>query len=127
MEGEVPLEMWQNELAHIQMALGVDAHHGAGDFALTDMKEKVGRRPENVAMDDYELPKYVHVDRGDGGGREDEDEFMGGDEKSVEYGEEVGSKPLKEEVGQVGQEYFARKAIQVRALWSCCPTFLRRF
>jgi len=52
------------------MKLGADNSHTAGDFPLTDMKieqplfkdtdELRGRRPENVMMDDYELPKYEH-------------------------------------------------------------------
>ena len=38
LEGEVPLEQWQNELSHLQMALGVDNAHSTSDFALTTMR-----------------------------------------------------------------------------------------
>lgn len=70
-----------------------------------------GRRPENVAMDDYELPKYKHDDIKDTISRSNEDEFVRSDvadEDDVTVG---GTKAMKEEVGQVAQEYFARKAI----------------
>ncbi|GMH63790.1 hypothetical protein TL16_g03801 [Triparma laevis f. inornata] len=115
--GEVPIEMWQNELSHLQLVLGVDDVHRKEDFALTSMKINNpsagggGRRPENVAMDDYELPKYKHDDIKDTISRSNEDEFVRSDvadEDDVTVG---GTKAMKEEVGQVAQEYFARKAI----------------
>ena len=79
-------------------------------MALSNPSAGGGRRPENVAMDDYTLPKYTHEERKDDVTRVNEDEFVRED-VAEEDDITIGSKKVKEEIGQVAQEYFARKAI----------------
>ena len=97
LDGQVPLKEWRNELSHIQMALGSgvknDDDEGEGEdeeeskrFGLTELKLRRGsdsgeeqtRRPENVAMDDFELPRYDASAelRPDPKTRANEDEFV---------------------------------------------------
>ena len=135
MEGDVPIDQWRNELSHIQMALGMDDDHKMSDFPLSKMKlenpaiaggepPEKSRRPENVAMDSYELPKYLHDNKADPSSRKNEDEFVEKPEKpkknlgykdaSDGYQSDITGQSIIEEakdVGIVSQEYYAKKAV----------------